>query len=56
MQPPLTGADFAAACVRLAVPNYAQDMSTLAELLDEVYKRAGGRTGKRAAKVRFCEL
>jgi hypothetical protein len=31
-------------------------MSTLGELLDEVYKRAGGRTRKRAAKVRFCEL
>jgi hypothetical protein len=56
MQPPVTGADFAAACVRSAVPSYAQDMSTLAELLDEVYKRAGGRTRKRAAKVRFCEF
>jgi hypothetical protein len=31
-------------------------MSTLGELLDEVYKRAGGRTRKWAAKVRFCEL
>jgi hypothetical protein len=30
-------------------------MSTLGELLDEVYKRAGGRTRKRAAKLRFCE-
>jgi hypothetical protein len=42
--------------VRSAVPSYAIVMSTLAELLDEVYKRAGGRTRKRAAKVRFCEL
>jgi hypothetical protein len=42
--------------VRLAVPSYAQDMSTLAELLDEVYKLAGGRTRKRAAKVRFSEF
>jgi hypothetical protein len=50
------GGRLAAACVRSAVPNYAQDRSTLAELLDEVYKRAGGRTRKRAAKVRFCEL
>jgi hypothetical protein len=31
-------------------------MSSLAELLDEGYKRAGGRTGKQAAKVRFHEL
>jgi hypothetical protein len=30
-------------------------MSTLGELLDEVYKRAGGRTRKRAAKLRLCE-
>jgi hypothetical protein len=30
-------------------------MSTLAELLDESYKRAGGRTGKQAAKLRLCE-
>jgi hypothetical protein len=50
------GCRLAATCVRSAVPSYAQDRSTLAELLDEVYKRAGGRTGKRAAKVRFCEL
>jgi hypothetical protein len=42
----------AGACVRPAVPSYAQEMSTLAELLDEVYKRAGGQTGKRAAKVK----
>jgi hypothetical protein len=50
------GGRLAAACVRSAVPSYAQDMSTLAELLDEVYKRAGGRTRKQAAKLRFCEL
>jgi hypothetical protein len=30
-------------------------MSTLAELLDEGYKRAGGRTRKRAAKVKIFE-
>jgi hypothetical protein len=39
--------------VRSAVPSYAQVLSKLAELLDEVYKRAGGRTRKRAAKFRF---
>jgi hypothetical protein len=50
------GGRLAAACVRPAVSSYAQVMSTLAELLEEVYKRAGGRTGKRAAKVRFYEL
>jgi len=50
------GGRLAAVCVRSAVPRYAQEMSTLGELLDEVYKRAGGRTGKRAAKLRFCEL
>jgi hypothetical protein len=53
MQPPVTGADSATVCVRSAVPSYAQEMSTLGELLDEVYKRAGGRTRKRTAKVRF---
>jgi hypothetical protein len=31
-------------------------MSTLAELLERVYKRAGGRTRKRAAGERFCEF
>jgi hypothetical protein len=46
----------AAACVRSAVPSYAQVLSTLGELLEEEYKRAGGQTRKRAAKVRFCEL
>jgi hypothetical protein len=50
------GCRLAAACVRPAVPRYAQEMSTLGELLDEGYKRAGGQTGKRAAKLRFCEL
>jgi hypothetical protein len=50
------GCRLAAACVRSAVPSYAQDRRTLAELLDGVYKRAGGRTRKRAAKLRFCEL
>jgi hypothetical protein len=48
------GGRLAAACVRSAVPSYALEMSTLAELLDEGYKRAGGRTRKRAAKVRYC--
>jgi hypothetical protein len=31
-------------------------MSTLAELLDEGYKRGGGRTRKRAAKLRFYDF
>jgi hypothetical protein len=48
------GGRLAAVCVRPAVPRYAQEMSTLGELLDGGYKRAGGRTGKRAAKLRFC--
>jgi hypothetical protein len=42
--------------VRSFVPSGAQDRSTLAELLDEDYKRAGGRIRKRAAKLRFYEL
>jgi hypothetical protein len=50
------GGRLAAVCVCSAVPSYAQVLSTPAELLEEVYKRAGGRTRKRAAKVRFCEL
>jgi hypothetical protein len=56
MQPPVTGADLQQLCVRPAVPSYAQDMSTLGELLERVYKGAGGRTRKLAAKVRFCVI
>jgi hypothetical protein len=47
------GGRLAAACVRSAVPSYDQEMSTLAELLDEGYKRARGRTRKQAAGVRI---
>jgi hypothetical protein len=50
------GCGLAAVCVRPAVPRYAQEMSTLGELLDEVYKRAGGRTRKQAAGVRIFEF
>jgi hypothetical protein len=47
------GCRLAAACVRRAVSSYAQVLSTLAELLESVYKRAGGRTRKRAAKLKI---